>query len=310
MVEEKTTVTSSERTVQPDTTKLGLVVIILAIPGSFAIIFMILNKMGLSVLLTLLISFVVDIYVIAILSRTRSLVALKLRVQKHPVMDRLLVSLGQLLSPLVLASLIALTLAPIVLLLATGSKDTPNWLGTVTASILVLGIFFLDKRAANRDREANQRQTRETQATDRYTELTETLAEALATRTAPTDRSAASGQPVAYYLYHRSHVALTKFVNLWSNFKTNPMMRLHGRLEFQIGAIGNDLTNIAAESETVLPPDDVQQIKEVGFDLTALGGWRGYLGDNTEFTNAGESLCRKAQALREKIGPKLAQKYG
>ena len=310
MVEKKTTESNLERNVQPDTTKLGLAVIILAIPSSFAITFMILNKIGLSVQLALLISFVIDVYVLAILSRTRSLVALKLRVQKHPLIDRLLVSLSQLLSPLVLASLIALTLAPIMLLLATGSHDTPNWLGTITASILVLGIFFLDKRASNRDREANQRQTRETQATDRYTELTETLAEALASRTAPTDRSAASGQPVAYYLYHRSHVALTKFVNLWSNFKTNAMMRLHGRLEFQIAAIGSELTNIAAEAETVLPADDVRDIKNVGFALGAFGGWGGYLGDNTEFTRMGDSLSTQAEALRQKIEPKLAPKYG
>jgi hypothetical protein len=63
---------------------------------------------------------------------------------------------------------------------------------------------------------------------------------------------------------------LTRFCDLWDAYKKDAMLRLYRRLEYEIRSIAMSIINLAAEAATVLPNDEVTQIKNVGFELRSL----------------------------------------
>lgn len=284
-----------------------LVILILALIGAFAFPLTFLSYLGWNLPLSLTVAIDVELCALAIASKTEIAIQLVERSRRNRLIDNAIEVFGTLVSPLLLASLIALTTIPLALLFYT-RQDTPNWFSTITASIFVLGLYFLDRRASKREQEAReQREQREAETTKRFVEVVDNISRAFAA--APDQRATSFSQTVSEALYRRCHTLLAKFRNLWSQYKVDHKMRLYRRLESDIRSIGMSMISLAAEAETALPADTVQQIKDAGFDLRGLGEWTGYLGDGEAFTSAGEAVFKKSEQLRLRIAEKLAPKF-
>jgi len=287
--------------------RVQVVLLIVALGVAFAAPLTLLDQQGWNRPLSIIVAIDVELCSLAIASKTEIAIQLIERSRKNPLIDNAIEAVGRLVSSLLLASLITLTTIPIALLFYTG-QDTPNWFSTITASIFVLGLYFLDRRASKREQEAReQREQREAETTKRFVDVIDNISRALAV--APDQRATSFSQTVSDSLYRRCHTLLAKFRNLWSQYKVDHAMRVHGRLGLDIRSIGLSMINLAAEAETVLPADIVQQIKEAGFDLRGLGEWRGYLGDGDAFTSAGETVYTKSEQLRLRIAERLTPRF-
>jgi len=166
--------------------------------------------------------------------------------------------------------------------------------------MFLLGLYFLDKRAEKRQQDArDEREQGENENMKRIAELIENLSQSMAL---PTDqRSQQFETSVSNSLYRRCLTLLTRFRDLWLNYKIDHTMRIHRLLENEIRTLGVNIVSLAAEATAILPNEDVDQIKEVGFQLRKLGEWLGTIGDGEAFTSEGESVLQKSEQLRQRI---------
>lgn len=187
-------------------------------------------------------------------------------------------------------------------------NDVPNWTTLIVEIIIALLIFWIGWRDNKRyqknldyqsktDQEMNQR-------FESQIEYTKKLVESIKS-TLDEKEKAVFEESMVSFIFKKFHEYLTKFVNLWGQYKQNKMMRIGHRIEDEIDIISQNMQDLVAKSELEISSEKLKPLKDLANDYDEFAHRLGYMGDREEFTREGEELSQKTIKLKEIITKEL-----
>lgn len=187
--------------------------------------------------------------------------------------------------------------------------DLPNW-ATFLFGDVILGIllFLIDRRSAQRDKEARERQDKiEAESVRQYQQQLEHTTQIVESikATLGAQKREVFEESLSEFIYKRTRDALNKFVTLWEAYLSDNLTRLHRRLENEVAILGTNLIDLTSRAMGTLPEDDVKKIKDLAFEIDKFGNWYGTLGDHKSFNEKGNELLEKTKTLLELINARI-----
>lgn len=187
-------------------------------------------------------------------------------------------------------------------------NDVPNWTTLIVEIIIALLIFWIgwrDSKQHRRNLDHQQKTDREiNQRFESQIEYTRELVESIKS-TLDEKKKAVFEESMTSFSSKKFHEYLTKFVNLWEQYKQNKMMRIGHRLKDEIDVISQNMQDLVAKSELEISSEKLKPLKDLANDYDEFAHRRGHMGDREEFNRDGEELYQKTIKLKENITEEL-----
>lgn len=186
--------------------------------------------------------------------------------------------------------------------------DLPNWIGFILSVIITLLFFWVDRRDNQRYQKNQEYQHKKDQEMNQRFEeqigYTVELVESIKSTLGERERTVFK-ESMKSFIFKKFHEYLTKFVNLWEQYKQNEMMRIGHRMEDEIDIIAQNLRDLIAKSELEISPGELEPFKNLAVGYDGFAHRIAYIGDCGEFNREGEELYQKSIELKEIVKEKI-----
>lgn len=195
------------------------------------------------------------------------------------------------------------------------TNDVPNWTTLVVEAIIGVLLFWIGLRD-NRQYQMNQQRYQENQDYLRKKDLemnqrfesqieyTIKLSESIKSKLSDKEK-AVFKESMSAFLFLKFHEYLTKFVNLWEQYKKNEMKRIGHRMEDEIDIIAQNMEDLIAKSELEITTGDLEPLKNLADGYDNFAHRRASIGDRDVFNREGEELYQKTIQLKEIVKEKI-----
>lgn len=186
--------------------------------------------------------------------------------------------------------------------------DLPNWIGVILSLFVTLMFFWVDRRDNQRyqknqeyqykiDQEMNQRFEEQIGYTVKLVEsIKNTLGE---------KEKTVFKESMKTFIFKKFHEYLTKFVNLWEQYKQNELKRIGHRIEDEIDIIAQNMSDLIAKSELEVTTGELEPLKNLADGYDSFAHRRASIGDRDAFNREGEELYQKTIQLKEIVKEKI-----
>lgn len=186
--------------------------------------------------------------------------------------------------------------------------DLPNWAGVILSLFITFLIYRVDKKDNQRYQKNQEYQYKKDQEMNQRFEeqigYTVELVESIKSTLGERERTVFK-ESMKSFIFKKFHEYLTKFVNLWEQYKQNEMMRIGHRMEDEIDIIAQNMRDLIAKSELEITTGELEPFKNLAVGYDDFAHRIAYIGDREEFTREGEELYQKTNELKEIVKEKI-----
>ena len=187
-------------------------------------------------------------------------------------------------------------------------NDVPNWTTLFVEIIIAILIFWIGWRDNKRYQKTLKHQFKTDQEMNhRFEEQIEYTRELVESIKSTLDENGKTvfEETMSSFIFKKFHEYLSKFVNLWEQYKEDKMVRMGHRIEDEIDIIAQNMQNLIAKSELEITSEKLEPIKELAVKYDKFAHRFGFIGDYEEFNKDGEEIYHKTLELKEIITKEL-----
>lgn len=187
-------------------------------------------------------------------------------------------------------------------------NDVPNWTTLFVEIIIAILIFWIGWRDNKRYQKTLKHQFKTDQEMNhRFEEQIEYTRELVESIKSTLDENGKTvfEETMSSFIFKKFHEYLSKFVNLWEQYKEDKMVRMGHRIEDEIDIIAQNMQDLIAKSELEITSEKLEPIKELAVKYDKFAHRFGFIGDYEEFNKDGEEIYHKTLELKEIITKEL-----
>ncbi len=162
-------------------------------------------------------------------------------------------------------------------------NDVPNWITLIVEIIIAIFIFYIGWMDSKRYQKTLAHQFKTDQEMnhrfEEQIEYTKELVESIKC-TLDENEKTVFEETMSSFVFKKFHEYLSKFVNLWEQYKEDEMVRMGHRIEDEIDIIAQNMQNLIAKSEFEIPSGKLEPIKNLAIKYDKFAHRFGYVGDH------------------------------